>query len=280
MYINGLTKYDNETDYRANDGLTREEAAKIIGQAFIILGYNQTIKNTSCSFLDFNQVDPSLSGFVVNTCKRGIFKGTTDNKFFPTQKLTRPQAMALLVRIFEGTTSNENQIPRWSDYYIKSQAIGLTTITNQTAFDTEITRKEIALYIWRLRNIVTNATIKNMMIDRLSELGTTGQNINTGMLDNFGSLADSLSVNNDPELLESIRWMNDNGLTSFTTIADYKPFDILNREQAAKILTMFATIFNFATGTTTNSCTFKDISDADPSLAIYIQSACRIGIMQ
>ncbi|MEI8008496.1 MAG: hypothetical protein WCI00_03600 [bacterium] len=30
MYDNGLTKYNNENDYRANDGLTREEAAKII----------------------------------------------------------------------------------------------------------------------------------------------------------------------------------------------------------------------------------------------------------
>jgi len=30
MYDNGLTKYNNESDYRANDGLTREEAAKII----------------------------------------------------------------------------------------------------------------------------------------------------------------------------------------------------------------------------------------------------------
>ena len=30
MYANGLTKYSNKTDYRADDGLTREEAAKII----------------------------------------------------------------------------------------------------------------------------------------------------------------------------------------------------------------------------------------------------------
>jgi hypothetical protein len=37
MYTNGLTKYDNETDYRSNDYMTREEAAKIIGQAYIVL---------------------------------------------------------------------------------------------------------------------------------------------------------------------------------------------------------------------------------------------------
>jgi DNA-binding XRE family transcriptional regulator len=37
MYANGLTKYNNETEYRPEDGLLREEAAKIIGQAFSVL---------------------------------------------------------------------------------------------------------------------------------------------------------------------------------------------------------------------------------------------------
>lgn len=50
MYANGLTMYDNENDYRPEDGLLREEAAKIIGQAFIVLGYDQATKNSSCSF--------------------------------------------------------------------------------------------------------------------------------------------------------------------------------------------------------------------------------------
>ena len=70
MFANGLTKYSNETDYRPEDGLTREEAAKIIGQAFEKLGYSQDTKNTSCSFSDMSEVDPSLSGFVINTCTR------------------------------------------------------------------------------------------------------------------------------------------------------------------------------------------------------------------
>ena len=50
MYSNGLTMYDNEIEYRPDDGLLREEAAKIIGQAFIVLGYEQTTKNNNCIF--------------------------------------------------------------------------------------------------------------------------------------------------------------------------------------------------------------------------------------
>ncbi|MEI6672986.1 MAG: S-layer homology domain-containing protein [bacterium] len=170
MYNNGLTKYDNEEEYRADDGLTREEAAKIIGQAFISLGYNQSTKNSNCAFTDANQINTTLSGFVVNTCKRGIFKGTTDNKFLPTQKLTRPQAMALLVRIFEGKVSNESKTPRRGEYYIKGQALGLTTLNTQSMFDASITRREIAIYIYRFKNIVSNETIKIMMFNKLNEL--------------------------------------------------------------------------------------------------------------
>jgi len=179
MYANGLTKYNNETEYRPEDGLSREEAAKIIGQAYIKLGYNQDTKNTSCGFADSSQVDPTLANFVVDTCKRGIFKGTTDNKFLPTEKLTRPQAMALLVRVFEGKVSNESRTPRWGDYYIKGQALGLTTLNNQTAFDSNITRREIAIYIYRFKNIVSNETIKLMMLNKLNELGTTNQTFDT-----------------------------------------------------------------------------------------------------
>lgn len=61
--------------------------------------------------------------------------------------------------------------------------------------------------------------------------------------------------------------MNDNGLTSFSTIAEYKPFEVLLREQAAKIFNTFAKIFNFSqdkiTATLPTECQFKDIAKAD-----------------
>lgn len=55
---------------------------------------------------------------------------------------------------------------------------------------------------------------------------------------------------------------------------------MLNREQAAKILVKFAEAFKFVGMTTTTSCTFDDISEADASLTTYIQQACQLGIMQ
>ena len=78
--------------------------------------------------------------------------------------------MALLVRIFEGKVSNESKVPRWGEYYVKGQALGLTTLNSQTLFDTSITRREMAIYIYRFRNIVTNETMKLMMLSRLADI--------------------------------------------------------------------------------------------------------------
>ena len=99
----------------------------------------------------------------------------------------------------------------------------------------------------------------------------------------FESLTNSISVSNDPELQEAISWMNDNGLTSYTGIAGYQPFQVLNREQAAKILYLFGGIFNFVT--TTNDpipteCIYKDIDSTDGSLMTYVEKACQANIMK
>lgn len=279
MYANGLTKYNNETEYRPEDGLLREEAAKIIGQAFSVLWYDQSTKNNNCTFSDSSDIDPSLTTHITNTCKRGIFKGTTDGKFLPREQLTRPQSMALLVRIFEGKLSNEKRTPRRGDYYVKWQAMGITTLNNQTAFDSYITRKEMAIYIYRLKNIVSNETLKLMYLWKITELNTSTTNT-TNIVETLSSLTNSLSISNDPELIESIKRMNDNGLTSYNDITSYQPFEILNREQAAKILVKFAEVFKFTGIPTTTSCAFDDISDADTSLTTYIQQVCNLGIMQ
>lgn len=282
MFENGLTKYSDEIAYRPDDNLTREEVAKIIWQAYIILWYETTEKNTNCTFDDNSEVDPSLSGYVTNSCKRWLFKGA-NGKFMPRNSITRPEAMAVLIRMFEGKISNETQDPRRGDYYLKAWALGLTTLNNQNAFNQAISRKEIAIYIQRLKNIILDPTLKNLSLSKISSITWTTTQIDTGVLSNFESLANSISVSNDPELQEAIRWMNDNGLTSYTGIAGYKPFEILNREQAAKILYLFGWIFNFITPTNLpipTECSFQDINTADSSLQSWIEKSCQANIMK
>ena len=61
MYQNGLTKYNTLPEYRPYDLLLREEASKIITQAYNILGYPTTTKSSQCDFSDKADFDPSLS---------------------------------------------------------------------------------------------------------------------------------------------------------------------------------------------------------------------------
>jgi hypothetical protein len=100
MYQNGLTKYDTLEGYRPDDFLLREEATKIIGQAYHVLKLSPISSETNCSFSDSGSFDPSLSAFITSTCKSGIFKGS-QGKFFPHTTLSKAEALTVLIRILE-----------------------------------------------------------------------------------------------------------------------------------------------------------------------------------
>ena len=199
----------------------------------------------------------------------------------PFKALTRPEAMAVLVRMFEGKTSFEASTPRRSDYYIKGRALGLTNLNNESAFETQITRYEIALYMFRLRNIVTDPTLNANALNALENLDENGTG--STVVADFSAIAGSISIDKDPELQEAIRWMNDNGLTVYKTIQDYMPFEILSREQAAKILVIFAEIFDYDQNTDIplpTECQFSDATSIDASLKSYVEMACKSEILK
>jgi hypothetical protein len=82
--------------------------------------------------------------------------------------------------MFEGKSSQENRSPRWGDYYLKARALGLTNVNNQTAFDKTISRREVALYLFRLKNIMSNESLRIMALNKISQLSETGtQQINS-----------------------------------------------------------------------------------------------------
>lgn len=289
IYSKGITKYDNQTEYRMFDNLTREEAAKMIAKTYMALGYPTETKNTACDFSDSWEMNPELTWFIKQVCQRWVIKGA-HGKFMPTKQLTRPEAMTILIRMFEGTASFEDQDPRWADYYIKGKALWLTTLTNSN-FEKEVSRYEMALYIYRLQNIVSDVTLKVQAQLKLQNLSWVNQtNTETDVIESselaqkFSAIANSISVENDPELQEAIRWMNDNGLTNFSTITDYKPFEVLLREQAAKIFDIFAAKFNFSQEKLSENipteCKFSDINKADPTLVTNIQNVCIMDILK
>ncbi|MEI7478317.1 MAG: hypothetical protein WCJ81_07750 [bacterium] len=75
--------------------------------------------------------------------------------------------------------------------------------------------------------------------------------------------------------------MYDLKMTSYMTIDDYRPFDTITRQDAAKIFTLFrGSIMDGTPSTSGTDCTFADIDQADPTLTGYIQQACELQILK
>lgn len=307
MYQNWLTKYDNETDYRPDDPLLREEAAKIVGQAYNILWFPQEVKNNECSFSDEETFDPTLKDYIHSTCTYWIFKWN-NGKFSAQRSLTKAEALTVLIRILEWKLSSEDFNPRWTLYFTKAKGISLTKETDVLALDRAITRREIALLIYRFKEIVLSENLTEAAKTQLSLIDTNPGNFvpqenkaseekttetekkdteTTNKENNYEDVlswaefwsTSTLSVLNNPEIVEAIQWMNENGLTNSQDISSYAPFDNLTREQAAKMFAKFAKSLNY-TSTWDEDCNFKDISNADSTLKDSIVEVCTLWIMK
>ena len=279
MYANWLTMYNNSGDYRMYDILTREEAAKIIWQAYNVFGLDTwVVKNNSCTFEDANLFNPTLSAHIANVCQWWLFQGS-NWKYMPRDNLTKAQAMAVLIRMIEWKMSYELQTPWREQYYNKWKIIGLTNVENINEFDHEVTRYEIALMVYRMRSIMESQQMKTLALNAMAgvEQNKTWVIDSQTVIDNLWTLVWWIDPSTDPELLEAIYWMYDNGLTIYNNVSDFKPFDIFTREWWAKIFDKFSDMLGL--GTTNNylpsECTFKDISNLSEESQNHIVNVCK-----
>ena len=279
MYTNGLTMYNNSWDYRMYDEITREEAAKMIWQAYKVFGLDTSVvKNTSCTFTDSNLFNPTLSIHIANVCQRWLFQWA-NWKYLPTENLSKSQATAVLIRMIEGKMSYELQTPWWEQYYKKALAIWITNIDNINEFDHNMTRYEMALMLYRMRPIMENSQMKTMALNAIAGIkqSSSGTIDSQTVIDNLWTLVWWIDASTDPELLEAIYWMSDNGLTIYKTVAEYKPFETLNRAWAAKIFDKFSDMLWLGKnqGFLQNECNFKDIAGLDIETQNHIVNVCK-----
>ena len=279
MYANWLTMYNNSGDYRMYDILTREEAAKIIWQAYNVFGLDTWIvKNNSCTFEDANLFNPTLSAHIANVCQWWLFQGS-NWKYMPTDNLTKAQAMAVLIRMIQWKMSYELQTPWREQYYNKWKIIGLTNVENINEFDHEVTRYEIALMVYRMRSIMESQQMKTLALNAMAwiEQSKTWLIDSQTVIDHLWTLVWWIDPSTDPELLEAIYWMYDNGLTIYNNVSDFKPFDIFTREWWAKIFDKFSDMLwlGVSSGYLPNECNFTDISTLSEESQNHIVNVCK-----
>ena len=284
MYKNWLTMYNNATDYRMYDILTREEAAKIIWQAYNVFGLDTWVtKNTACTFDDANLFNPTLSAHIANVCKWWLFQGS-NWKYMPRDNLTKAQAMAVLVRMIEWKMSYELQTPWREQYYNKWKMIWLTNVENINEFDHEVTRYEIALMVYRMRSIMESAQMKQLALNAMAwvEQNKTWVIDSQTVIDNLWTLVWWIDPSTDPELAEAIYWMYDNWLTIYNTVSDFKPFDVFTREWWAKIFDKFSDMLGLWTTNSylPNECNFTDITTLSEESQQHIVNVCKKGLIK
>ena len=171
MYMNGLTMYDNSTDFRPYDNLTREEAAKIVGQLYNVLWFPKEDKWFNCNFVDANLFNPTLAEHIYNVCRWWIFKWNDNTQqYMPRDSLTKGQLLAVLMRIFEWKVSNESGQPWWIEYYVKALTLGMTNEINLAKFDQPVSRWEASLLIFRFKNMILDEEVYKLYLLRLDNL--------------------------------------------------------------------------------------------------------------
>lgn len=147
MHTNGMTKYNNPDEFRSDDVLTRQEAAKFFSEFAINILYKDIDQNKFCGFDDLEEADPSLKNHIISSCLLWIFQWTA-GYFKPNDSFTKAQALAVLVRSLEGL-SNEDALPWRINYFWKAQELGLTNETDPYVLDRPLLRYEMALLLYR-----------------------------------------------------------------------------------------------------------------------------------
>ena len=96
MTASAMGALGNETGFRPNDNITREEIAVMLVRA---LGYDELAKEFSDTYLPFNDVS-SNKGYISLAYDFGIVSGKTANAFDPYGTALREEAAAMMMRCY------------------------------------------------------------------------------------------------------------------------------------------------------------------------------------
>lgn len=276
MYTNWLTQYSTPAGYEPYTKLTRQQAAKFfVVMQETILGKKDVTVNTNCTFTDTG-FDNTLRPFVDKACKYGILMGSSWT-FRPNAKISKPEFVTALIRMIEGAKRDESGNPWWNQYYQQAKTRWLTKELNANAFDTDTTRYEAALFLYR-----SLAILKTLNIPTTNNWSVTSWTVETTTPTTEPKPTQPVtSLVSDPILQEAIYWMNDHSMTKYTTVEQFRPFDTLSRQEAAKIFTLFRNItIQWTPQSQGISCAFDDLSIADQTLVSYIKEACKLQILK
>ena len=147
LYSYSMTIFNNIDDFKPEQKLTREQAAKI----FVNFATNVLCRKPDTSieiqYNDIDEADKSLQKYIILAYQLDIMKWGTDWNFRPFEAITKAQVNAALIRMLLKWYLPEKTTPWYKEYSTVSSNIWITT--QQVADSVAISRNDTALMMFR-----------------------------------------------------------------------------------------------------------------------------------
>lgn len=266
-YNNDLTLYNTITDFNADNALLREDASKLFYQAARILGYTANTFS-ECTFSDIATVSESLKQNIADICKAGGLMKWDKGEFFPFRQLNNAEAITIIARI-AGIKDTTTWSARWTPYlnYVKKLGILNGTDIHEGTMEKTITRWELIILLHKLGKVY------DKYYGDFSQAINNPANLPTGTSNS--SVSVGAGIIDTPRFTNALIWMYNNDMTMFWKASDYDPYNVLTKEQAAKILSIYRKKF-ITTPKETVICKYTDITASN--LKTYIEDVCNYSI--
>jgi heat shock protein HslJ len=144
----GMTTMQTVEQFRGNDLITRQEAAKMLvafAEGAFDKSYASFPEVCNKAYSDESLFDVTLKSFIYDACAHGMMKWS-NGAFMPNDTLTKGQALAVLMRTADGMQSEEDTPTWWMSYVIRANELNLLVIDSTDDFNNPITREE--LIVW------------------------------------------------------------------------------------------------------------------------------------
>lgn len=188
-HTKGITSFDNAEDFLFDDLVRRQQASKMIvnfAQSILWEDAFTVVKNDNCDFVDSLDFESTLVSSIKVACEQGVFKWDDSDgwlKFYPHSEFTRWQALAVLMRVINGSLS-ETISPWYKNYITKATDLWYLSSSQLSNLEWKITRWDILKWMYSINKEYTSIDLPDL--SDLEDLSTgtwsTGDTSSGGLL--------------------------------------------------------------------------------------------------
>lgn len=179
MYDMWMTSYNTTESFMPYQTITRAQVAKMLDKFAIATNLTEVKNFGNCEFSDV-PADSEFKDSITRVCQYWIMAWSND-KFSPDKVVSKAEFVAMLIRLFDGSTLDESLNPRWTAYYKRAIEIWLIWAQDTVTFTADIARYEVATYLYRLKvrltmyNNLNSSQLSDEIVKTLDETQETNE---------------------------------------------------------------------------------------------------------